>query len=114
MSCSSCAPTCSTPWPAKRFGETPATVATATYERCSRREPSFWTEFSLRAEAYDTAVARQEPGAKPDMVVMAIFQELLGNPDPDTLLLGLRAWKQFVGPTQELRKYLRSLRIEHG
>ena len=74
-------------------------------------EPVFWREFSLRAEAYDTAVARQEPGAKPDLVIMAIFQELLGNPDPDTLLLGLRAWKQFVGTTLELRKYLRSLRV---
>lgn len=75
-------------------------------------EQIFWNEFATRAEAYDTAVARLEPGGKPDLVVMAIFQELLGNPDPDTLLLGLRAWNQFVGATDELRKYLRSLRIQ--
>jgi hypothetical protein len=88
--------------------------------RCCRRhlralleaEPIFWNDFSLRAKAYDTAIARQEPGARPDLVIMAIFQELLGNPDPDTLLLGLRAWDQFAGTTAELRKYLRSLRIE--
>lgn len=75
-------------------------------------EPAFWSEFPTRAAAYDAALARAQPGAASDLVIMAAFQELLGNPDPDTLLLGLRAWNQFAGTTAELQKYLRSLRVQ--
>lgn len=70
-------------------------------------DTKFWPPYAERARAYDEAVARCEDDGKPDLLLMATFQEQLGNPDPDNLLIGLRAWHQFAPKTKELAKFLK-------
>jgi len=67
----------------------------------------FWAGYAERARSYDEAIAKANVDGSPDLVLMATFQELLDNPDPDNLLIGLRAWHQFAPKIKELEKLLR-------
>ena len=76
-----------------------------------RADREFWPSYAERAQAYDEALAKCDDDAKQDLVLMAAFQEQLGNPDPDSLLIGLRAWHQFSPKAEELAKFLKRLVI---